>query len=140
MVLMARGNSRKFIDGGNTKHSQFIHSVTLERLTPGSAYTYHCGSRHGWSPKYTFRASSRKDDWSPHLAIFGDMGNENAQSLTRLQEEGQRGMYDAVIHVGDFAYDMNSANGAVGDQYMRQIEPLAAYVPYMVCAGNHEEA
>ncbi len=48
-------------------------------------------------------------------------------------------MYDAIIHVGDFAYDMNSENALVGDQFMRQIESLAAYAPYMVCAGNHEE-
>lgn len=67
------------------------------------------------------------------------MGNENAQSLARLQEESQRQMYDAIIHVGDFAYDMDSENAAIGDQYMRQIETLAAYVPYMVCVGNHEE-
>lgn len=67
------------------------------------------------------------------------MGNENAQSLARLQEESQRQMYDAIIHVGDFAYDMDSENAEIGDQYMRQIETLAAYVPYMVCVGNHEE-
>jgi hypothetical protein len=34
------------------------------------------------------------------------MGNANAQSLARLQKETQEGMYDMVIHVGDFAYDM----------------------------------
>lgn len=38
------------------------------------------------------------------------MGNENAQSLARLQEDTQRGMYDAILHIGDFAYDMNSVN------------------------------
>ena len=48
--------------------------------------------------------------WSPQLAIFGDMGNENAKSLPHLQEEVQRGMYDAVMHVGDFAYDMDSVS------------------------------
>lgn len=78
-------------------------------------------------------------NWQPHLAIFGDMGNENAQSLGPLQQETQNNVYDAIIHVGDFAYDMDSENAAVGDQYMRQIEPIAAYVPYMVCVGNHEE-
>jgi len=50
-------------------------------------------------------------DWSPRFAIYGDLGNENAQSLTRLQEEVQLGMYDAVIHVGDFAYDMDTVRG-----------------------------
>lgn len=45
-------------------------------------------------------------DWSPRFAVFGDMGNVNAQSLARLQEETLQGMYDAILHVGDFAYDM----------------------------------
>ena len=31
-------------------------------------------------------------------------------------------------------------NGRRGDQFMRQIEPIAAYVPYMTCPGNHENA
>ena len=47
-------------------------------------------------------------DWSPRFAVFGDMGNENAKSLTRLQREVHLGTYDALIHVGDFAYDMDT--------------------------------
>lgn len=31
-------------------------------------------------------------------------------------------------------------NSKVGDRFMNQIEPMAAYVPYMTCPGNHEEA
>ncbi len=30
-------------------------------------------------------------------------------------------------------------NGRVGDEFMRQIEAIAAYVPYMTVPGNHEE-
>lgn len=56
-----------------------------------------------------------------------------------LQKEAQRQMYDAMLHVGDFAYDMHSQDAQIGDQFMRQIEPVAAYLPYMVVAGNHEE-
>ncbi|KAF3424050.1 hypothetical protein E2986_02161 [Frieseomelitta varia] len=67
------------------------------------------------------------------------MGNENAQSLPRLQEEAQRGLYDAAIHIGDFAYDMNTDNARVGDEFMKQIEEVAAYLPYMTVPGNHEE-
>lgn len=84
-------------------------------------------------------APDNSSSWAPHIVLFGDMGNENAQSLTRLQEETQRGVYDAVIHVGDFAYDMNSENAQVGDQFMQQIEGIAAYLPYMTVPGNHEE-
>jgi hypothetical protein len=49
-------------------------------------------------------------DWSPRFAIFGDMGNTNAQSLPRLQEETMLGYYDAILHVGDFAYNMDDVN------------------------------
>ncbi len=79
-----------------------------------------------------------------------------------LQKETQAGMYDLFMHVGDFAYDMHSVKGyffsksvlvgqvilllknlfqeggRVGDEFMRQIEAIAAYVPYMTVAGNHE--
>lgn len=36
------------------------------------------------------------------------MGNYNAISLPALQMEAQMGMYDAILHVGDFAYDMDT--------------------------------
>ncbi|KAH8251963.1 hypothetical protein KR026_000124 [Drosophila bipectinata] len=136
----ARGTATKFVDGGRKKATQFIHRVTLENLSPNSTYVYHCGSSYGWSSVFQFRTVPEASaDWSPSLAIYGDMGNENAQSLARLQEETQRGMYDAIIHVGDFAYDMNTEDARVGDEFMRQIESVAAYLPYMVVPGNHEE-
>lgn len=154
------GESNLFVDGGHKKHQQFIHKVcftylisntvpitvfcikkvTLGNLKADARYKYRCGSDLGWSDEFWFRTPPEdENDWAPHFAIFGDMGNENAQSLGRLQVETQRDVYDAILHVGDFAYDMDSENAAVGDQYMRQIESIAAYVPYMVCVGNHEE-
>ena len=58
---------------------------------------------------FWFRTFPSKDsDWVPTIVVFGDMGNENAQSLTRLQEETQMGMYDVLIHNGDIAYDLDS--------------------------------
>lgn len=50
------------------------------------------------------------NNWAPSIAIYGDMGNVNAQSLPRLQAETQDGMYDAIIHVGDFAYNMDDVS------------------------------
>lgn len=38
------------------------------------------------------------------------MGNVNAVSLPYLQAESQSGMYDVILHVGDFAYDMFNVN------------------------------
>jgi hypothetical protein len=38
------------------------------------------------------------------------MGNKNAVSLPALQRDTQSGMYDMILHVGDFAYDMNNVS------------------------------
>lgn len=138
-TISANGFSTKFVDGGGGKHTQYIHRVILTGLRAETRYVYHCGSKCGWSSQFWFHTPPLGTNWSPSIAIFGDMGNENAQSLTFLQEDAQRRKYDAIIHVGDFAYDMDSYNALTGDQFMRQIEPLAAFVPYMVCTGNHEE-
>ena len=40
-----------------------------------------------------------------------------------------------ILHTGDFAYNMGDDNGRVGDQFFRNIEQIAAYVPYMVSIG-----
>ena len=46
---------------------------------------YHVGSDLGWSEMFWFKTFPDKDpNWVPTLAIYGDMGNDNAQSLTRL--------------------------------------------------------
>ncbi|XP_036339036.1 acid phosphatase type 7 isoform X1 [Rhagoletis pomonella] len=138
-LINITGDSRHFVDGGPKAHSQYIHKVTLRDLKPQTRYEYSCGSDFGWSARFTFTTPPAGSDWQPRLAIYGDMGNENAQSLARLQQDTQQGMYDAIIHVGDFAYDMDTQNARVGDEFMRQVETIAAYVPYMVCPGNHEE-
>ncbi|CAN7948577.1 unnamed protein product, partial [Ixodes pacificus] len=96
----ALGNTTKFQDGGTERRVIFIHRVTLTGLQPGSLYRYHCGSNMGWSSLYFFRAMKSGQHWSPRLAVFGDMGNVNAQSLPFLQEEAQKGTIDAVLHVG----------------------------------------
>ena len=42
--------------------------------------------------------------------MFGDMGNKNARSMARLQEETQQGHFDMILHVGDFAYNMDTVS------------------------------
>ena len=52
---------------------------------------------------FYFKAMPAGSNWAVRLAVFGDLGNVNPQSLGRLQEETQRGMYDAMLHVGTHA-------------------------------------
>lgn len=89
--------------------------------------------------------STRSDaDWRPRLAVYGDMGTAsdggNARSLPFLIEEAEAGVYDAALHIGDFAYNMHDNNGSRGDDFMNDIQPIASRVPYMTCPGNHEAA
>ena len=43
-------------------------------------------------------------NWSPRLAIYGDMGSTNAQSLIRLSNETDAGHIDAILHIGKPSY------------------------------------
>ena len=71
-----------------------------------SDYRVGCNSC-GWSDLFEFSTfPSYDENWSPTLALYGDMGNVNAVSLPTLQKEAQSGKYDLILHVGDFAYDM----------------------------------
>lgn len=141
------GEEKYFMDGGPLKSVQYFHKVKLSNLRPGTRYEYICGSDLGWSKRFYFKTipdinqqnESQHNTWIPQLAIFGDMGLENAQSLPLLQQDIQRDMYDAIIHVGDLAYDLDTNNAQIGDAFMKQLETVAAYVPYMVVPGNHEE-
>lgn len=135
-VAKASGYASSFVDGGPKKRSMYIHRVVIRGLTHGVTYRYRCGSAEGWSPEFTFKVARVGDALT--LAVYGDLGTVNAQSLPTLRSETQGGQLDAVLHLGDFAYDLNSKDGYVGDAFMRQIEPISAYVPYMTAVGNHE--
>lgn len=140
LTLQASGSITKFTDGGAAHSVRYIHRVKLTGLVPGQRYGYHCGGYDGWSEVLAFSALKSGEDWSPRLVVYGDLGCVNAKSISYLQEDAQRGNYDAILHVGDFAYNMEYDNGVVGDDFMNQIQTIAAYVPYMTCPGNHELA
>jgi len=139
--LRGQGNSTKFVSAGSEGHTQFIHRVHLHHLQPNTTYYYHVGCEQGWSPVFGFRTvPAGTEGWELRLAVLGDLGATNARSLNRLQQEAHQGLHHAVIHVGDFAYNMEYNDGHLGDTFMEQMEPVTAYVPYMTCPGNHESA
>ncbi|CAL2046946.1 unnamed protein product [Caenorhabditis brenneri] len=132
------GRCAVFLDG--QKHSiwRYIHRVNLTGLVPGKRYYYHVGSEHGWSPIFFFTALQEREGGGFIYAVYGDLGVENGRSLGTIQKMAQRGELDMVLHVGDFAYNMDESNGETGDEFFRQIEPISGYIPYMAAVGNHE--
>ena len=98
---------------------------------------YYVGSTKGYSSTFGFKTFPRKL-WKTKIAIIGDLGAQNAISLPYLEEKIHENQLDLVIHAGDFAYDLRDDSGFQGDRFMTEIEPVAAFVPYMTCPGNHE--
>lgn len=140
------GSSFLFQDYGPERRKFTMHMAAMKGLTANTKYCYMVGgNRTGWSAPMYFTSPPVTDhDVKVRLpmtyAIYGDQGDYNAQTLPSLQQAAARGELDMVLHVGDMAYDFHSDNGRNGDAWMRDIEPLAAYVPYMVSHGNHESA
>jgi len=62
---------------------------------------YRVGDENGgWSPLFSFRATPSGPNWSPVVAVYGDLGNRNGRSIGRLQTEAQYGTINAVFHIG----------------------------------------
>lgn len=113
--------------------------MLLKNLTENVCYKYYCGSESAWSPEYWFCVPQADENWSPSLAIYGNMGLTHAFTLPFLHDDIQQGMYDVVVHNGNFASGLNVDDGQRGDLFMKQVEAIAAYVPFMVTPGNLEE-
>jgi hypothetical protein len=46
--------------------------------------------------------------------------------------------FDAVLHLGDIAYNLYSKEGRMGDLFGNDKEDVAAVMPYMTLPRNHE--
>ena len=114
----------------------------MTNLTQGGLYAYRVGSNvSGWSPQFNFQAKRNfTDSTIARFMVYGDFssGDQNLATMRRLEEALHAHEYDAIIHNGDFAYDLDDDNGRVGDSFMRSIEPVASRLPYMTTQGNHE--
>jgi len=46
----------------------------------------------------------------PKLLIFGDLGYQNEESLVYLEDEIKKIDYHAIVHAGDYAYDLHDVS------------------------------
>ncbi|XP_032237030.1 acid phosphatase type 7 [Nematostella vectensis] len=112
-----------------------IHNVKLTGLQPNTKYYYKVGDVNQ-TMSDTFSFSTKENNII--YAVYGDMGYSNAVSLPQLVQEARDGHFQAVIHVGDLAYDFYQKDADTGDNFMNAIQPVATLVPYMALPGNHE--
>eukprot|EP00746_Dinoflagellata_sp_MGD_P129263 gnl/MRDRNA2_/MRDRNA2_63477_c0_seq1.p1 gnl/MRDRNA2_/MRDRNA2_63477_c0~~gnl/MRDRNA2_/MRDRNA2_63477_c0_seq1.p1 ORF type:complete len:508 (-),score=59.66 gnl/MRDRNA2_/MRDRNA2_63477_c0_seq1:93-1562(-) len=121
--------------------SEVSHACELSPLVPGRRYFYKVGDDGAsgvWSDVASFVARPNVTDWAPTILVYGDLGVDNDVSLGRLKAEAASGDNNFVLHVGDFAYDLNNEGGKRAAEFMSNIDPIASQLPYMTCIGNHE--
>eukprot|EP00040_Diaphanoeca_grandis_P037041 m.239430 g.239430 ORF g.239430 m.239430 type:complete len:515 (+) comp33745_c3_seq3:1506-3050(+) len=142
----------------NVAGKRYTRLAVMKSLVPGMKYEYQVADMNT-TFHFTFRRPHSSTTPDKHI-IFGDMGASHAFSLcsnctaqsttcdvaTCMTSKANTGLIseietaDMFLHVGDFAYNLDSDGGAVGDQFMRNIEQVAGYIPYMVSHGNHEDS
>lgn len=120
----------------------YVSWAKLENLESGKFYKYRVGDHvYGYSQEFMFQAKKdHKEDPITRFIVYGDLGvgDQSYMTMDALKSEIFNNNYDAIIHVGDMAYEMNDYDGYKGDMFLNMIEPLASRIPYMVAQGNHE--
>ena len=120
----------------------YVCKAFMTGLNLGALYAYRVGSEtYGWSQGFVFQAKRNfTADPLARLLVYGDLGigDQIEATVSRLKLETDSYKYDAVIHNGDIAYDLNTNMGEYGDIFLRSLEPIASQLPYMVSQGNHE--
>lgn len=124
-----------FVDSVTTR---YVHRAVLAGLvSPGACYQYQMSEKSRTSPQYSFCA--RATGAPLQLAFFADMGAQGSEDgLEILRDYAANQKLDMLVHAGDFAYNLDDNDGAVGDEWFALVEPLAAAHPYQVAIGNHE--
>jgi hypothetical protein len=128
---------------------QYVLTAVIDNLRPECVYEYQLGNGIFWKSTRAFEGRTPfynppfdiEDLNYPATAIvMGDMGVGEYSSYSRkiIEEETAAGNYDFIIHLGDIAYDLDTYDGTIGNEYMREIESFASVSPYMVLPGNHE--
>merc|ERR1712226_1314823 len=115
----------------------------MAELEPDTEYNYYVTSGTSQSVVFNFKTFPVTDNqtsplFTPTFAIYGDLGVQNHVSLPKLIQDLDDGVYDMVMHLGGFAYDMNEKQGVQGDIFMNMIQPIATKVPFMPTVGNHD--
>jgi hypothetical protein len=119
-----------------------IRIATMTGLANHVAYEYQVGADAHWSEIFKFNTlpSNAGTEARPlrfvQIADMGWMTNFSGNTEHALTKLAATGSIDFILHVGDISY----ADGDMGkwDVFSREIQPIAARVPYMTVPGNHE--
>lgn len=150
----AGGSGETVVDGNSTYYSFYagetvkkyaqhvyqsgkIHHVVLPKLDPSTLYWYKCGGPNIWSERFNFTTAPVVGRASlPYVfGLTGDLGQTNDSDIN-VRHFSEDVALDSILHVGDLSYA--DSQMMRWDTWGRMVEPVAARLPWMVAAGNHE--
>lgn len=127
-MVKVTGVSHLYAPPGRTYIMSYIKFGPLK---PRTTYYYKVksgSSACGWSTTYSFRSgySSGVTRW----ATYGDMGHSHYNNMENMLEDCRAGRIDAILHMGDHAYNLGYSGDRRGDAYMNALQPLLAQCPW----------
>jgi hypothetical protein len=135
-LRLIEGVSHKYTPPGRT---YIMHYVPLRGLMPRQTYYYKVKSGSNdcaWSEVFSFRAPYAEG--VTRIATYGDMGHSHFNNMGNLKADCEAGTIDAILHMGDHAYDLGYAGDRRGDAYMNVFQPVLQSCPWIPIIGNHE--
>ncbi|MFJ9904043.1 purple acid phosphatase family protein [Streptomyces sp. NPDC101152] len=145
-----RGLHTPPLPGGRPALQQYYLHAALDRLSPGTTYYYGVG-HDGFDPAdpahrstiAAFRTAPARPERFVFTA-FGDQGVSHAAAANDRLLLRRRPAFH--LHAGDICYADTGGQGrtsdgydpAAWDRFLRQNEPVARTVPWMVTTGNHD--
>eukprot|EP01147_Barroeca_monosierra_P000147 gene147-3538_t len=145
--MSANATVATYSSGGWQGH---IYTAVMTGLAEHTSYYYRVGdptvAPHFWMhpswsqvPSLMFTTRGKPASETPiRIAVIGDAGATDASmlSIAHITQRVVDRSIDFLLHDGDIGY----ADGyqPLWDQYMRKIESIAGFVPYMTVQGNHE--
>lgn len=93
------------------------------------------------SSSYMFNKRVTNGNMPLKMFVVADMDiSENSKTtvdrIISIKDDG----YDLVVHIGDFAYEIETNNGRVGDDFFDKMSLTTTRIPYIITPGNHEYA
>jgi hypothetical protein len=129
----------KKTDAQNYYKSGYIHHVLLTELKPLTKYYYQCGDfMNGFKSELLFFNTLPNPGSTMKkitFAVLGDIG-QTKHSISTINHIMSEKNISMILHAGDLSYA--DCNQELWDSYGEMIQPLASYIPWMVCPGNHE--
>jgi hypothetical protein len=137
----AKGLTRHYVETGPLHRHYFMHFVKLSPLNPRTRYYYQVRSAGSeWSETVDFRSLyyGTNDGGETRVAIFGDMGVYSYNNMANLDRNREAEFVDAIVHLGDHAYNIADNDGRRGDGYLNAFQHVIARMPWIPVLGNHE--